>query len=213
MYKALLYIQPIKFLIILMATLATILTANAQQLQCSKELALTGVKTVVIESLDGSSVLEAYSGSSLQISAAAKQQGDTWGWRQPDERPPFAIKSRRENDTLYIKMPREFTFNTVGISTYSESLSNYIKIPETVSVIIKQAEKLAVSGALANLQVLKAEKIKVEGISAQTIKQLVATAQKPVKVNQKPTTTTYTLSGSGLANYSLKATSIQLNPN
>lgn len=196
MYNALLSNHSLNVIIILMTTLAGIQTAKAQQLQCSKELALDGTKTVVIESLEGSSFLQAYSGSTLQISASIRQKGDTWGWRYPEERPPFAIESRRKEDTLYIKMPQEFHFNTIGISTYRERLSSRFRIPRNVSVIIKKANALT-----------------VEGIYAQTIKRLVATAEEPVQVNQKPTTTTYTLTGSGLAHYTLTATSIMLNSN
>jgi hypothetical protein len=116
--------------------------SHAQTANDKLVIPLHSINTVVLDESGG--VCKIFPSPSNEILAQSElhARGGKWGWSFPKKRPLFKITYRQSNDTLYVDMPKAFSFKTIGVSTYAEQITSIVQIPANKHIIVKKADKL-----------------------------------------------------------------------
>jgi hypothetical protein len=133
-----------KSILVTVALVASLYSATAQQAKTELTAPLSAIHVVALK-LSGSNIIRTTTHDSLQMSSFLLTNGKVWGWKFPAERPDFKITRKESRDTLYITAPEKYQPNTIGISTYSESIENSLEIPSGKKIVILNPEKVKVT--------------------------------------------------------------------
>jgi hypothetical protein len=182
----------------------------AQKTNDKIDIPLNSINTVVLSELSGVCSIFQSKTNELYARSELNTSGGKWGWSFPKERPLFKISSRESNDTLYVEMPYEFSFKTIGISTYSEHITSIIQIPEDKQIIIQKANKLIVEDEFSQLNIQNTEDLICNIIHKNSMNNILCNAGKRLTINGLKSNNQYEFQGSGKGNSSLKAINISL---
>jgi hypothetical protein len=197
------------FCIILLIFFANIVS-KAQDSTAKFNQELDRVKVVVLD-LSGNATLEPLLGNSINILSILSTKGDVWGIKIPDERPKFQIEYNHSGDTLYVKTPSVFTYNSIGFSTYAEHNINVIQISSAVPIIILNGDHLEIQSGFISVEILDADDISFYAKNKSDIKLLNCKSNKNnLKVNGLKKSSSFEFQGVGKGSYLFNAKNINL---
>jgi len=182
----------------------------AQKTNDKIDVPLDSINTIVFSELSGGCSIFKSRSNELCAKSELYTGGGKMGWSFPKERPLFKISSRQSNDTLYVEMPTEFSFKTIGISTYSEHITSVIQIPEYKHIIVQKANKLIIEDEFSQLNIQNTEDLVCHTIHKNSMNSILCNAGKRLTINGLKSNNQYEFQGSGKGNSILKANNLYL---
>ena len=167
------------------------------------------IEVVVLESY-GNSYCKSSSDNELYIKSQMQVKGKVRGVTVPAERPEFELEYYISSDTLYLKTPQRFSPKIIGISDYSESITNTIEVPRGKKLIIIKAGDIHFDDLQNNLLIQSAQSISLNKLMKANIAELKCTASQSLSLNQEKRAKEFELHGSGNQFLAINATRIQL---
>lgn len=165
---------------------------------------------VVVLNLDGHVRITPTSGSQMQVVSNLSTKGNVWGIKTEKSRPVFETLGTLSSDTLYVTTPMLFSYTSVGINTYSETIETSIKISESVEIIIPGANEIEIESGFASLDIRSAESVEIVDLDKDQIKTLCCTCNTNLLVNGNTRGNSFEIQGIGIESYFLKAKRVAL---
>lgn len=197
------------FSTILLITVVTIVS-KAQDATTKFNKDLGNIRVLVLN-LNGNATIEPILGNRISVLSMLSTEGDIWGIKIPDKRPKFEIEYNQSGDTLYVKTPPVFTYNSIGFSTYSEQNNHVIQISSDIPIIISNADHIEIQSGFLHVEILDADEINFYARNKSDIKLLNCKSDKNnLKVNGLKKSSSFEFQGVGAESYVFNAKNINL---
>lgn len=143
------------------------------------------ISTVMVES-GGVTRIRQMNLQEIELQSSLTTSGKVYGVKLGEaERPNFEFVTSRSNDTLFIKMPSEFNYASIGVNLYSESIQNQLLVPEDIRIFVQNAEQLIIADKINYLDIREAYKVEANNIHLENYSLVYCEPAIKLKVNGK----------------------------
>lgn len=113
-------------------------------------------KIIFIETT-GKITLNSSNAENVKVNSLLTTKGEIVGYKSPNQRPQFIIKSRFTQDTLFIKIPEKYNPRVIGVNTYQETIESIVSVPDGYTVVINNPEKANIKEVNNDIYVLNSK--------------------------------------------------------
>ena len=200
----------LKITITLMIGVSLTTQVFAQSSNIEKTILSEGISVIVIES-GGETTIRQTALSEIKIASSLSASGKVYGAKLGNtKRPKFELQTLIKNDTLFIKMPSEFTYSSIGVNLYSETVQNQLILPAHIRLIVRKAEHVILDTELSYVDIKSAKKVRSQSLELDHYSVVYCEPKTRLKIGGK-TKSTFMHKGEGEKILMIKSDYIKIN--